>query len=165
MQHQRTVRRLRDLLEPIAASVYFAPECHAAYQDLGFGPSEGDFGGVAAPNRVAYFWSRGAAIGDVDGEVIASAFGVFNPSIVCPQVDQARAIASRAAILDARMSGQRAFLDRVLGPDARANVAAALAILRDLADATTLPGHPLCAGLRALGSPARCQLGSRHRRV
>jgi Helix-turn-helix family len=36
-----TARRLRDLVEPIAANVYFAPEAYAAYEALGvtgFGP-------------------------------------------------------------------------------------------------------------------------------
>ena len=34
-------RRLASALEPFAASVYFAPECHAAYEALGFGASPG----------------------------------------------------------------------------------------------------------------------------
>jgi hypothetical protein len=37
----RAARRLRDATEPLAASVYFAPECHDAYHRLGFDPSPG----------------------------------------------------------------------------------------------------------------------------
>ena len=37
-------------LEPVIGQVFFSPECHAAYEKLGFGPSPGTFGaGVAAP--------------------------------------------------------------------------------------------------------------------
>ncbi len=61
-------RKLRDLVEVVAASVYFLPEARAAYSELGlpdFGP--------------AYFASRGACMGQVPGEVVTAAFGVFNP--------------------------------------------------------------------------------------
>jgi len=63
---RKVSRRLRDLVEPIAANVYFAPEAQAGYQafDLGYIPS--------------YFCSRGACMGQVPGEVIVAAFGVLN---------------------------------------------------------------------------------------
>jgi hypothetical protein len=153
VDHQRTVRRLRDLLEPIAASVYFAPECHANYEALGYGPSAGDFGGVAAPNQVAYFWSRGAALGDVPGETIAAAFAVFNPDVVVPLVAEARAIATRDQILAARLDGQRDFLQRVISPAAAEGVERVTEVLRRLAAAGRIAGHHLYAGLRSLGYP------------
>src|SRR4051794_15621482 len=34
----RLARRLRDHLEPLASNVYFAPEVHAGFQEIGFGP-------------------------------------------------------------------------------------------------------------------------------
>ena len=38
-------------LEPVIGQVFFSPECHAAYEKLGFAPSPGTFGnGVAAPD-------------------------------------------------------------------------------------------------------------------
>ena len=70
-------RGLRDLTEPLAASVYFAPECHSNYERVGFGPSPGGLRGVAGPNFEAYFVSRGACLGGVPGEVVTAAFGVF----------------------------------------------------------------------------------------
>ena len=79
-------RRLGAVLEPFAAQVYFAPECHANYEALGFGPSPGEFAGVQGPEFSAYFCSRGSVMGQVPGEVVAAAFGVFNPEIVVPAV-------------------------------------------------------------------------------
>ena len=59
-----TARTLASLLEPVVGQVYFAPECHEAYADLGFNPSPGASGGVAMPDGPAYFtspYSIGAA--------------------------------------------------------------------------------------------------------
>ena len=74
IDHHRT-RRLRDALEPLAACVYFAPQTHQAFVDLGFGPPNPGFQGVVAPNGEAYFTSRGACMGRVSGEVVTAAFG------------------------------------------------------------------------------------------
>ena len=54
-----TARKLASVLEPVAGQVYFSPECHANYTALGFDPSPGDANGVALPDGVAYFTSRG----------------------------------------------------------------------------------------------------------
>ena len=56
-------RALARNLEPCIGQVYFAPECHAAYEALGFGPSPGDADGVAMPDGPAYFTSRGSLDG------------------------------------------------------------------------------------------------------
>jgi hypothetical protein len=79
-------RSLAAVIEPFAAQVYFSPECHAEYVSLGFGPSPGDRNGVAQPDGPAYFCSRGSLLGQVPGELVASAFAVFNPSVVAPAV-------------------------------------------------------------------------------
>jgi hypothetical protein len=149
---QRTIRRVRDLVEPLAASVYFAPECHENYDRLGFGPSPGSFLGVEGPERRAYFTSRGACLGQVPGVVIASAFGVFDPAVVVPMVTEGWAIAGAEALLDARLDGQQRFLVRALSapPD---DLARATALLRRMADAACIGGHALHAGLRSIGWP------------
>jgi hypothetical protein len=149
---QRTARRLRDLVEPLAASVYFAPECHERFEQLGFGPSPGSFGGVQGPEGRAYFASRGGCLGQVAGEVVASAFAVFNPAAVVPLVAEAWAIAARDRILAARLDGQRRFLERAL-TSPPADLARVSAGLRRMAEAGTVAGHPLHAGLRSLGWP------------
>ena len=57
-------RRIWDVVEPIAANVYFAPEVHRAYQEIGFdGPSR-VMRGIEFPDMLAYFTSRGACLGD-----------------------------------------------------------------------------------------------------
>jgi hypothetical protein len=45
---EERARRLRNAVEPIAAGIYFAPEAHAAYVELGFGGSPVHEGGRAA---------------------------------------------------------------------------------------------------------------------
>src|SRR5262249_50795551 len=79
-------RTLRDRIEPLIGQVYFSPECHAAYAALGFAPSPAVSNGVALPDGPAYFTSRGSLMGHVPGEVVAAAFGVFNPAAVVPSV-------------------------------------------------------------------------------
>jgi hypothetical protein len=79
---QERARRLRNAVEPVAAGVYFAPEAHAAYAALGFAGSPISQDGVARPDLKGYFTSRGACMGQVPGEVVAAAFGCFNPKVV-----------------------------------------------------------------------------------
>lgn len=150
------IRRLRDLLEPLAGCVYFAPETHEAFQALGFGPPNPGFGNVVAPNGVAYFVSRGGCMGQVSGEVVTAAFGVFSPAVVVPAVEAGWATADRSAILDARCSGTSAFLERVIEPnDGRSmeRIGRLTELLLAGADGAALAGRPLYAGLRSLGMP------------
>ena len=55
-----TARRLRDLVEPIAAAVYFAPEAQSRYEALGLNYFEG------------YFCSRSAGLGAAPWRVLAT---------------------------------------------------------------------------------------------
>ena len=98
-------RALAGALEPVAGQVYFSPECHEGYERLGFGGSPGRFGDVAAPDGPAYFCSRGSVMGQVPGEVIAAAFGVFNPEVVVPAVASGWARTDAATICAARTAG------------------------------------------------------------
>ena len=79
-------RRLAAAIEPFAGQVYFSPECHQLYADLGFAGSSATINGVAMPDGPAYFCSRGSILGQIPGELIASAFAVFNPAVVVPAV-------------------------------------------------------------------------------
>src|SRR4051794_41844409 len=98
-------RRLRNAVEPVAAAVYFAPEAHAAYEALGFDPSPVSQDGVARPELKSYFTSRGACMGQVVGEVVAAAFGVFNPKGVVPAGAAGGEIPSRGGGPGARGRG------------------------------------------------------------
>ena len=147
-----SARRLRDAVEPIAAAVYFAPEAHQAYEALGFGGSSGDRDGVQLPDGPAYFTSRGACLGKVPGQVVAAAFGVFNPDIVVPLVEMGWQTTTPEAILDARLQGSVGQLTRLLG-ERPEGIERATELLRRGADAGTEGGHHLFAGLRSLGWP------------
>src|SRR5438874_4709989 len=134
-------RILRDLVEPIAANVYFAPEARDAYAELGldgFGP--------------AYFCSRGGCLGQVAGEVITAAFGVFSPRMVIPAVAEGWSKTDAPTILAARQRGATASLTRVLGPEPD-GLERATELLRVAADAATGEGRHLFSGLRSLGWP------------
>ena len=133
-------RRLRDLVEPVAANVYFAPEAQNAYQDLGLDYLSG------------YFCSRGGCMGQVPGEVVVAAFGVFNPAIVIPAVQEGWAKTDAATILEARRRGATESLRRILG-DEPAGIERATELLRRAGNAATGEGRALFSGLRSLGFP------------
>jgi hypothetical protein len=145
-------RRLAAVIEPFAAQVYFAPECHAEYADLGFSPSPRERNGVALPDGPAYFCSRGSVLGQVPGELVASAFAVFSPSAVIPAVTFGWSITDAETIERARTEGAIAQLTRILGPEP-----AGIERIRDiLGRASTSPrvaGKPLYAGVLARDVP------------
>lgn len=145
-------RRLRDAVEPVAAAVYFSPEAHEAYRALGFGPSSGERDGLQLPDGPAYFTSRGACLGQVPGEVVAAAFGVFNPEIVVPLVAMGWQTTDRASVLEARERGSVGQLTRLLG-ERPEGIERATELLRRGADAGAEAGHHLFAGLKSLGFP------------
>jgi hypothetical protein len=110
-------------VEPLAGQVYFSPECHKAYAELGVGGnviSLEDFGipmgGAEPPDGPAYFCSRGSVLGQVPGEVIAAAFAAFNPAAVIPSVTFGWTLTDAATMCAARTAGAVEQLTRVLGP-------------------------------------------------
>jgi hypothetical protein len=145
-------RRLASALEPFAAAVYFSPECHAAYEALGFGASPGQAGDVHLPDGAAYFCSRGSVMGQVPGEVVASAFAVFNPAVVVPAVSHGWTLTDAPTICAARTTGATAQLVRILGeqPD---GLGRATELLERAVEPLRPEGRPLFAGLKSLGLP------------
>jgi hypothetical protein len=148
----KPARALAAALEPVAGQVYFSPECHTRYEKLGFGPSPGQFGGVAGPDGPAYFTSRGSVMGQVPGELVASAFAVFNPAVVIPAVTYGWTLTDAATIGAERTAGAVEQLVRLLGarPD---GLDRATELLRRATDPLRPEGKPLYAGLRSLGLP------------
>jgi hypothetical protein len=152
-EFQEKARRLRNAVEPVAAGVYFAPEAHTAYEALGFeGSPLPSSDGIARPELKSYFTSRGACMGHVPGEVVAAAFGVFNPKFVVPGVAAGWQITDRATILEARERASTAMLQRILGeqPEGLGRVTD---LLRRAGDAAPWAGRGVYAGLRSLGFP------------
>jgi len=145
-------RRLGGALEPVIGQVYFSPECHRAYAALGFDPSANSANGVALPDGPAYFTSRGSLLGHVRGEVVAAAFGVFNPLVVVPCVDHGWSLTDADTICAARDSGALGQLERILGNDVdgRDRVEE---LLRRATHRLPIGGRPLAAGASGLDVP------------
>lgn len=111
-------RRLARVIEPLVGQVFFAPECHERYAALGFSSSPGATGaGVALPDGAAYFTSRGSALGQAPGQLVAAAFGVFNDEIVVPMVSFGWSVTDAATIADERLQGAEEQLTRILGDE------------------------------------------------
>jgi hypothetical protein len=154
----RIGRALRDRIEPLIGQVYFSPECHAAYAELGFAPSPAKAGAVELPDGVAYFTSRGSVMGQVAGEVVAAAFGVFNPVAVVPAVERGWQLTDAATICAARTRGAMAQLVRILGAEPE-GVARADELLTRARDPLRPEGKALFAGLISQPVPEGGHLG------
>lgn len=139
-------RRLAAALEPVIGQVYFAAEAHTAYEGLGFAPSPASLDGLALPDGPAYFTSRGSLMGDVAGNVVAAAFGVFSPVAVIASVDYGWTLTNATAIRFARRQGAVAQLQRVLGVEALGAVEVAGGLLRKAVDPLRPEGRALFAG-------------------
>lgn len=151
-QPSTRARTLAGALEAFAGQVYFAPEAHAGYARLGFSASPGDARGVAMPDGAAYFCSRGSVLGQVSGQVIAAAFGVFNPAVVVPAVEYGWSLTTAAEICAARDEAAIGQLSRVLGDDPP-EAAQLVDTLGAVSGSLPVAGRPLYAGLLALPVP------------
>ncbi len=160
--HDGPARRLGGALEPVIGQVYFSPECHQAYAELGFSPSSGEMNGVALPDGPAYFTSRGSLLGQVPGQVVAAAFAVFNPDVVVPAVTHGWTVTDAATVCRARDLGALAQLERLLGPEPDGLDRMEEALSRAVA-VMQPAGRPLAAGLLAMPEPDH-RLGALFRR-
>jgi len=155
----RRARAFAAAIEPVAGQVYFSPECHKAYAEMGFGGnpiSLEEFGVPAGttqpPDAPAYCCSRGSVLGQVPGEVVAAAFAAFNPAGVIPAVTFGWTLTDAATICAARTDGAVAQLARILGPSPAGLVRVADLLAR--AGAHLRPeGRPMYAGLLSLPMP------------
>jgi hypothetical protein len=152
-QYAAASRRFAAAVEPFAGSVYFSPECHRNYAELGFQPSAREANGVALPDGPAYFTSRGSVMGHVPGEVVAAVFGVFNPKAVIPSVAYGWTLTDAPTIAQARADGAIAQLRRILGshPDGMTTV---LRALTNAAEVLEPSGRPLYAGVISQPEPS-----------
>jgi len=155
-------RRLGGALEPVIGQVYFSPESHDEYANLGFERPTARAGDVQLPDGPAYFTSRGSVMGDVSGQVIASAFAVFDPRVVVPSVDRGWTLTDAASICAARDRGALDHLTRIIGSDP-AGRSRVEQLLRRATDDLTVEGRPLAAGITGLDDPDH-PLGSIWRR-
>lgn len=145
-------RDLAAALEPFAGQVYFSAECHRNYSTLGFAASPAKMGDVELPDGPAYFCSRGSVMGQVPGEVVSAAFGVFNPAVVVPAVAYGWTLTDAATVERARTAGAVAQLRRILGADPE-DLTRALDLLREANRGLRPEGRALFAGLLSQGVP------------
>ena len=144
-------QRLRFAVEPIAGIVYFAPEIHAEFETLGYGPGVGGDGYLTLAEISGYYCSRAGCMGRVPGEVAVAAFGVFSPALMIPAVERGWSIAEPDDVLAARERGATAALTRILGEPAE--LPRATELLARAAAGGCASGRFLYAGLRSLPVP------------
>ena len=98
-----TPRQLWQYVEPYHAITYFAPECDAAFTELGL---RGFWRG--------YFAGRAAPFGTVGPGPIAAAFFGFEPSFVARALPSIWETVTPAQAIDARLDGVDRALRRLL---------------------------------------------------
>lgn len=141
--HQR-VRQMWQLLEPLHAVVYFAPEATARYKDLGL---KGFWMG--------YFASRSHPLGAVNAAVVEASFFNFHPQMVRRALPDAWKYTTPEQVGAARLHAAVDALRRLLDPvqDQDVEEAAWLATAAVRLAAAQCGGRPLAAAYATLPWP------------
>lgn len=131
------VRQMWQVLEPLHAVVYYAPQVADECAALGY---------VTAERWPTYFPLRAAPLGEADTALVAATFHSFSPEMVAQHVPTAWTTASADAVLAARRRGvdrayRAVFGDRVDGVE----MAQAAKLARRAAEAVDVAGRPLGA--------------------
>ncbi len=141
-------RRAWQLVEPLHAIVYFAPETRAETDALGL-----------RGGWMSYFGCRAAPMGAVSAAVVTAVFYNFNPAMVERAIPDAWGYATPAQLLDARLRAVDAAMNRLLGEGAGGeDIRAAAALAAVAAAAAHTAGRPLSAANAALPLPDRPHL-------
>jgi len=136
-------RRMWQLLEPIHAVIYFAPEAKQAYTAAGL-----------RGGWMGYFASRAAAMGAVPPGMVIATFYNFHPRMVRRAIPDAWAFSTPEKVLRARLEVADSALRRLLGSEIESDhIGAAAEIARRIAEAAEPPGRPLFAAHAALSWP------------
>ncbi|MFE6281067.1 hypothetical protein [Streptomyces sp. NPDC057877] len=134
-------RTVWQVLEPLHAVTYFAPESHEANREVGL---RGFWMG--------YFASRAAPLGAVTAGVVEAAFFNFHPAKVRRAIPDAWGFASPEAVVRARSEAATAALRRV-APSAADAAARLVPLLERTVAAADGAGRPLFAANRGLPTP------------
>lgn len=109
------------------------------------------------PFFATYVWGRAAVLGDVQPLVAASAFAVFEPTIIATQLETGRRAIGGAELLSLLDRSTIASLTQVIDPTQSGaelgEVAAVADALGEAVMAADGTGRPLFCGVRALGWP------------
>jgi hypothetical protein len=101
-----TARRTFRRAEPIHAMIYFTPCGRDAYGRIGI-----------THQRMAYFASRSAAMGQVSAETVVATFFNFSPALIHKAIPAAWDLASPAQVLAARLEAVDTSLRQAWGED------------------------------------------------
>ncbi|MCP3783092.1 hypothetical protein NLX85_06900 [Micromonospora sp. A3M-1-15] len=132
-----TVRKMWQLIEPLHALVYYAPELTEEAAALGLPTGE---------RWPGYFALRSAPLGAAGPNLVAATFYSFSPRMVAEYVPAVWATADPAKVLAARLSGVDRALRALLGDRVEsAELAEAATLARRAVRAADLAGRPLAA--------------------
>ncbi|WP_433155675.1 SCO6745 family protein [Actinomadura nitritigenes] len=137
-----TVRQMWQLLEPVHAVLYYAPEASEEAAALGYAVDE---------RWPSYFPYRAAPLGAVDASTVSELFYSFNPEMVERYMASAWQTATPEQVLAARRSAMDRALRRILGdrigsPELRQAAQTA----RRVAEAADVTDRPMAAANAAL---------------
>lgn len=131
------VRSMWQLIEPVHALVYYAPELSDEAARLGLATDE---------RWPGYFALRSAPLGAAGPNLVAATYYSFSPRMVAEYVPAVWATAEPAKVLAARLSGVDRALRALLGDRVEsAELAEAATLARRAVRAADLAGRPLAA--------------------
>lgn len=140
------VRQLWQLLEPIHAVVYFAPEAYEEAAALGYATDD---------RWPMYFAYRAAPLGPAGAGLVNALFYSFSPRMVDHYLARSWHTAPPARVLAARAVAADRSLQALLGErTASPDLAEAAGLARRAAEAVTTGGRPLAAANAALPWPS-----------
>jgi hypothetical protein len=134
-------RRLRDALEPVGTQGFWSALANERLAARGL-----DF-------LSGYVWGRAAPMGEPVGQLVASAFAAFEPTLVVELYARGRGTLPRVELLPLLDTAVAEDLRTILGSDAEAEVRDVASSLRRAVEAVDGTGRPLFTGVRALGWP------------
>ncbi|HEU5030496.1 MAG TPA: hypothetical protein VFV01_36675 [Spirillospora sp.] len=140
-----TVRQMWQLLEPVHAVLYYAPEASEEAAALGYAIDE---------RWPSYFPYRAAPLGAVDAQTVSDLFYSFNPEMVERYMAPAWRTATPEQVLAARRTAMDQVLRRILGDRIDSpELERAARTARRVAEAADLAGRPMAAANAALPWP------------
>jgi hypothetical protein len=140
-----TVRQMWQLLEPVHAVLYYAPEASEEAAALGYAIDE---------RWPSYFPYRAAPLGVVDAQTVSDLFYSFNPEMVERFMTPAWRKATPEQVLSARRTAMDRVLRRILGDRIGSpELERAAQTARRVAEAADLADRPMAAANAALPWP------------
>ncbi|WP_328384666.1 hypothetical protein OHS81_11245 [Streptomyces sp. NBC_00400] len=144
-EYLSVARRMWHLLEPLHATLYFAPEARQVAAGLGHDVSS---------RWPSYFAWRTAPLGAAGPELVAATYYTFSPRMIARHLPRIWTVADPAKVLDARLLAMdRALTALTDGRLSAAQLAEAARLARQAAENAGCAARPLAAANRDLPWP------------